>query len=73
MNDWASDVMQALNIYKNNVAQQCQKEATIKTNIISSFQRKILGNSLGLGSFQTNKQRFEKFYAKEKFMMQITK
>ena len=66
MNDWASDVMQALNIYKNNVAQQCQREATIKTNIISAFQRKILGNSLGLGNFQTNKQRFEKFYTKEK-------
>ena len=66
MNDWASDVMQALNIYKNQVAQQFEKEATNKTNIIAAFQRKILGNNLGLSTFESNKKRFEKFYTTEK-------
>ena len=66
-NDWASDVMQALNIYKTKVSQEFERDATLNTNIISAFQRRIMPGGLE-SLLQTNKTKFDKFFTTEKIL-----
>lgn len=67
MNDWASDVIQALNIYKTKVSQEFEREASLKTNIINAFRLKVMPSSID-NLTKTNKVKFKKFFATEKIL-----